>query len=193
VGFHDGRTQVTGFHFAGDVLGFDGLGNDLHTSEARALEDSEVGMVACSRLDEPGIQRELCSALSRELVRTHAIMRLLGSMTGEARVASFLLDLVRRLGVRLGRPPDELHLRMTRAEIGSYLGLSLETVSRLFTRLEDKGLVAVRKRDIRMLDVPGLEALTRRPVPRPARPFRPRPRWMAIRPGAPLRVDGRAG
>lgn len=174
VGFRDGRTQVIGFHIAGDVLGFDGLDNNQHTSEATALEDSEVGVVACSRLDDPGIQRELCSALSRELVHNRAIMLLLGSMSAEERVARFLLDMLRRLGMRLGRPPDELHLRMTRAEIGSHLGMSLETVSRLFTRLECKGLVAVRRSEIRMLDLPGLEAL-------------------AIRPGAPMRAGGRAG
>ena len=191
VGLHDGRTQVTGFHTAGDVLGFDGLGNDLHTSEATALEDSEVGVVACSRLEEPGIQRQLRNALSRELVRNRAIMLLLRSMTGEERIATFLLDLLQRLAMRLGRPPDELHLRMTRAEIGSHLGLSLETVSRLFTRLEDKGLVAVRKRDLRMLDVPGLEALTSRHIPQRA-PLRPWPRTVGIHSGAPMRADGHA-
>ena len=109
-----------------------------------------------SRLEEPGIQRQLRNALSRELVRNRAIMLLLRSMTGEERIATFLLDLLQRLAMRLGRPPDELHLRMTRAEIGSHLGLSLETVSRLFSRFQEDRLICVTHKHIRILDHHGL-------------------------------------
>jgi CRP/FNR family transcriptional regulator len=96
--------------------------------------------------------------MSREIVRDHGVMMLLGSMRAEERLAAFLLNMSQRFTVR-GFSPSEFHLRMTRDEIGSYLGLKLETVSRAFSRFQEEGLVAVQQKHIRILDTPGLKRL----------------------------------
>jgi len=98
--------------------------------------------------------------LSREIVRDHGVMMLLGSMRAEERLATFLLGLSRRFS-RRGYSPTEFHLRMTREEIGNYLGLKLETVSRLFSRFQADGLIEVEQKHVRIVDVDGLEALLR--------------------------------
>jgi CRP/FNR family transcriptional regulator len=158
VVFEDGRDQVTGFHMAGEILGMDGIGTESHSAEVMALEDSEVCIIPYARLEEPALQRQLQKVMSRELVRDQGLMMLLGTMRAEERLAAFLLDLSRRFAAR-GFASDEFHLRMTREEIGSYVGLSLETVSRLFSRFQDEGLIAVRQKHIRILDIPGLKAV----------------------------------
>jgi CRP/FNR family transcriptional regulator, anaerobic regulatory protein len=96
--------------------------------------------------------------MSREIVRDHGVMLLLGSMRAEERLAAFLLNLTKRLQAR-GFSGSSLILRMTREEIGSYLGLKLETVSRTFSKFQDDGLLEVKQRHIRVLDAPGLAAL----------------------------------
>jgi CRP/FNR family transcriptional regulator len=158
VVLEDGRDQVTGFHMAGEVLGMDGIGTSHHTADVIALEDSEVCVIPYSHLEEPSLQRQLHKVMSRELVRDQGVMTLLGTMKAEERLAAFLLNLSQRFVAR-GFSPSEFHLRMTRDEIGSYLGLSLETVSRLFSRFADDNLIAVQQKHIRILDVPGLKSV----------------------------------
>ena len=97
------------------------------------------------------LQRVFHKIMSREIVRDHGVMLLLGSMRAEERVAAFLLNLTQRLHVR-GFSRSELVLRMTREEIGSYLGLKLETVSRTFSMLQDDGVLEVKQRQIRIVD-----------------------------------------
>lgn len=154
----DGRDQVTGFHMAGEVLGMDGIGTGNHSADVIALEDSEVCVIPYQRLEEPGLQRQLHKVMSRELVRDQGVMMLLGTMRAEERLAAFLLNLSQRFVAR-GYSSNEFHLRMTREEIGSYLGLSLETVSRLFSRFQSDKLISVQQKHIRILDVPGLRAV----------------------------------
>jgi CRP/FNR family transcriptional regulator len=154
----DGRDQVTGFHMAGEVLGTDGIGTGNHSSDVIALEDSEVCVIPYQRLEEPSLQRQLHKVMSRELVRDQGVMMLLGTMRAEERLAAFLLNLSQRFVAR-GYSSNEFHLRMTREEIGSYLGLSLETVSRLFSRFQSDKLISVQQKHIRILDVPGLRAV----------------------------------
>jgi CRP/FNR family transcriptional regulator len=154
----DGRDQVTGFHMAGEVLGMDGIGTGDHAADVIALEDSEVCILPYARLEEPGLQRQLHKVMSRELVRDQGVMMLLGTMRAEERLAAFLINLSQRFVAR-GFSSSEFHLRMTREEIGSYLGLSLETVSRLFSRFQEDGLIAVQQKHVRILDVPGLRAV----------------------------------
>ena len=154
----DGRHQVTGFHMAGELVGMDGIGAGSHTTDLIALEDSEVCIIPYARLEEAGMQRQLHKAMSRELVRGQGVMMLLGTMRAEERLAAFLLNLSQRLGAR-GFSPCEFRLRMTREEIGSYVGLALETVSRLFSRFEDDGLITARQKDIHIHDMPGLKAV----------------------------------
>jgi CRP/FNR family transcriptional regulator len=162
VVLEDGRDQVTGFHMAGEIVGMDGIGTERHASDVIALEDSEVCIIPYARLEEAGMQRQLHKAMSRELVRDQGVMMLLGTMCAEERLATFLLNLSQRFVAR-GFSRNEFHLRMTREEIGSYLGLSLETVSRLFSRFQEDGLIAVRQKHIVIHDIPGLKAVMVKP------------------------------
>ncbi|MBC8022939.1 MAG: helix-turn-helix domain-containing protein [Burkholderiales bacterium] len=158
VVLEDGRDQVTGFHMAGEIVGMDGIGSGQYTTDAIALEDSEVCIIPYARFEEAGMQRQLHKAMSRELVRNQGVMMLLGTMRAEERLAAFLLNLSMRFAAR-GFSPSEFHLRMTREEIGSYLGLSLETVSRHFSRFQEDGLIAVRQKHIRIHDIAGLKSV----------------------------------
>ncbi len=161
VVLEDGRDQVTGFHMAGEVLGLDGIATNVHTADLIALEDSEVCVIPYVRVDEPALQRQLHKVMSRELVRDQGVMMLLGTMRAEERLAAFLINLSQRFVAR-GYASNDFHLRMTRDEIGSYLGLSLETVSRLFSRFQDDGLITVQQKHIKILDIPGLKAVMSR-------------------------------
>ena len=157
----DGRDQVTGFQMAGEVIGLDGIVNDHHTCDAVALEDAEVCVMPFDRIEElsrevNALQRHVHKIMSREIVREHGVMLLLGSMRAEERLANFLLNLVQRLHAR-GFSQSELVLRMTREEIGSYLGLKLETVSRTFSKFVDDGIVEVKQRHVRIVSTEALK------------------------------------
>ena len=159
----DGRDQVTGFQMAGELLGLDGIGTERHTCDAVALEDSQVCVIPFTMLEDlsrefSDLQRQFHRIMSREIVREHGVMLLLGSMRAEERLAAFLLNLTKRLQAR-GYSASSLVLRMTREEIGSYLGLKLETVSRTFSKFQDDGLLEVKQRQIVVLDPQGLRAL----------------------------------
>jgi len=146
----DGRVQVTGFHMAGEVVGLDGTADGAHVSDVIALEDSYVHAIDLARLDEPAMRRRLQEAMGRELVREHRMMVVLGSMRAGERLAAFLIDLSERLRAR-GLPERELDLCMKRSEIASYLGVRIETVSRLFTRFHRAGLIRVRDKHVEIL------------------------------------------
>ena len=159
----DGREQVAGYHMAGDLVGLDGMGEDRHACEALALEDSEACVLPFARIEElarhvPALQHNLHRFLSREIERDHRVMLLLGSMRAEERLAAFLLNLSERYHAR-GYSSTEFVLRMTREEIGSYLGLKLETVSRLFSKFQEEGLVMVAGRSVNIIDMPILKQL----------------------------------
>jgi CRP/FNR family transcriptional regulator len=158
VVLEDGRDQVTAFHMAGEIVGMDGIGTDHHAADVVALEDSEVCVIPYARIEEAGLSRQLSKVMSRELVRDQGVMMLLGTMRAEERLAAFLLNLSQRFLAR-GYSANEFHLRMTRDEIGSYLGLSLETVSRLFSRFQADRLISVQQKHIRILDTAGLRAV----------------------------------
>jgi CRP/FNR family transcriptional regulator len=159
----DGREQITGYHLSGDVVGFDGLGQESHSVEAIALEDSEVCSLPITRLDrlvqrDPQLRRNLLRLVSRDLRRSQDMIVLLGSMTAEQRLVSFLLNVAHRYGAR-GFSESEFVLRMTREEIASFLGLKLETVSRLFSRLHGEGLIQVQGRAVKLLDTGGMRRI----------------------------------
>ena len=160
VSSEDGRDQVTGFQMAGELLGLDGISTDNHTCDAVALEDSQVCVIPYSQLE--GLSREFSELqhqfhkiMSREIVRDHGVMLLLGSMRAEERLAAFLLNLVQRLHAR-GFSQSEFVLRMTREEIGSYLGMKLETVSRTFSKFVEDGIIDVKQRYVHIKNVDGL-------------------------------------
>jgi CRP/FNR family transcriptional regulator, anaerobic regulatory protein len=157
----DGREQVSGFHIAGELVGLDGVAQGHHASTAMALEDTEICAIPYAHLSDlaastSGMQHVIARLMSREILREHSLMMLLGSMSAEERLAAFLLNLSQRYGAR-GYSEREFHLRMSRAEIGSYLGLKLETVSRTFTSFQQQRLLEVDKRHIRILDLEGLK------------------------------------
>ena len=157
----DGRDQVTGFQMAGEIIGLDGIVNDQHSCDAIALEDAEVCVMPFDRIEEisrevTALQHHVHKIMSREIVREHGVMLLLGSMRAEERLAAFLLNLVQRLHSR-GFSQTELVLRMTREEIGSYLGLKLETVSRTFSKFVDDGIVEVNQRHVKILNAEALQ------------------------------------
>jgi CRP/FNR family transcriptional regulator len=159
----DGREQVTGYHLAGEVIGLDGLGDIRHTSQAIALEDSEVCVLPFAQLDHlaaelPVLRRNLFRLVSRDLCRDHSMMLLLGSRPAEERLTLFLLDVAERYQA-LGYSAREFVLRMTREEIASYLGLKLETVSRLFSSLQEAGYLQVQGRAVKLLDTVALRKI----------------------------------
>jgi CRP/FNR family transcriptional regulator len=156
----DGREQVSGFYLAGELMGLDGAAHGAHSSSVIALEDSEVCAIPYGRLTEVAagnvsMQHIVSRLMSREIVREHSLMMLLGSMNAEERLSAFLLNLSQRMKAR-GFSATEFHLRMSRAEIGSYLGLKLETVSRTFSAFQQRRLLEVDKRHIRITDMEGL-------------------------------------
>ncbi|TWO79344.1 fumarate/nitrate reduction transcriptional regulator Fnr [Denitratisoma oestradiolicum] len=167
----DGRYQVTGFQMAGELIGLDGIGSGIHTCNSIALEDSEVCAVPFTQLEQltseiPTLQRHLHRIMSREIVRDHGVMLLLGTMRAEERLAAFLLNLSQRFLAR-GYSPLDFHLRMTREEIGSYLGLKLETVSRTFSHFQELGIISVQHKHVTITDVGRIRAMLTRQAGHP--------------------------
>ncbi len=158
-----GRSQVTGFHLPGDLLGLDAIGADQYDADAVALEDGMVCVVPFEPLNAlfrefATLQHEFHKIMSREITRDQSMMLVLGTLSAEGRIAAFLLDLTQRLHAR-GFSATSLLLRMTREEIGSYLGLQLETVSRTFSKLQHGGVLEIRNRDLQVLDPEALQRL----------------------------------
>ena len=159
----DGREQVTGFQMAGEIIGMDGIVSDHHNCNAVALEDAEVCVMPFANVEDlsrelPMLQRHVHKIMSREIVRENGVMMLLGNMRAEERLAAFLLNLVQRLHAR-GLSQSELVLRMTREEIGSYLGLKLETVSRAFSKFSEDGIIEVKQRYVKILEPDALKKI----------------------------------
>jgi CRP/FNR family transcriptional regulator len=161
VTMEDGRTQITGFHLPGEVLGLDGLSEMQHASDATALEDTEVCVVRFDDLQTlsgtlPSLQQQFLRLMSKEISQDQVMLITLGSMRAEERLAAFLVNMSERLSVR-GYSSSEFVLRMSREEIGSYLGLKLETVSRLFSRFAEAGLIQIRQRHVKLVDMEGIK------------------------------------
>jgi CRP/FNR family transcriptional regulator, anaerobic regulatory protein len=158
----DGRDHVTSFRMNGELLGFDGIGTQTYECDAIALEDSEVCIIPYTRLMSlankvQSLGLELHRMLSREIVREQQLMSLLGTMNADERVATFLLNLSTRLKERHYSPTCFI-LRMTREEIGSYLGLKLETVSRVLGRLQAASLISIdHSKQVTLLDIDKLK------------------------------------
>ncbi len=161
VTMEDGRSQITGFHLPGEVIGLDGLGEMQHASDATALEDTEVCVVRFDDLQSlssnlPSLQSQFLRLMSKEISQDQVMLITLGSMRAEERLAAFLVNLSERLSAR-GYSSTEFVLRMSREEIGSYLGLKLETVSRLFSRFAEAGLIQIRQRHVKLVDMAGIK------------------------------------
>ena len=159
----DGREQVVGNHLPGEIMGIEAIATDVHGCQALALEDSEVCTIPFDRIEalaqlDPRFQRNLHRMMARDIGRERSAALMLGTMRAEQRLSWFLLDLSSRYQAR-GYSSTEFVLRMTREEIGSQLGLKLETVSRLFSRFHDEALIQVRGRIVTLLDRIALQQL----------------------------------
>ncbi|QKT04415.1 fumarate/nitrate reduction transcriptional regulator Fnr [Ectothiorhodospiraceae bacterium 2226] len=158
----DGRIQVLSFYFPGEILGIDAIQADRHACSAEALEATEVCEIPYQQLSDlaralPGLQRQLLRIMSGEVVRDQSLLLALGTLKAEERVATCLLSFSERQR-RQGLPDDQLLLSMSRQDLGDYLGLALETVSRILSRFQDAGLLKVQGKRVSVLDMAGLRA-----------------------------------
>ncbi|MFL9926068.1 fumarate/nitrate reduction transcriptional regulator Fnr [Herbaspirillum lusitanum] len=159
----NGGQQITGFQMAGELLGMDAIGAGVHLCQAVALEDSEVCEIPFASLEElfrdvPVLLRQFHRMMSLEISREQRVMLTLGSMTAQQKMAAFLVNLSSRY-VSRGYSSTRFQLRMTREEIGNYLGLAVESVSRLFSSFKKSGVVDVNHRELELLDLPALRAI----------------------------------
>ena len=158
-----GEEKVTGLHLPGEVMGLDAISQRKHGYDAVALEDSEVCIIPYAQLTQlaqrmPELQAQLLRIVSGDISRDQGLMLLMGAMDAEQRITAFLLSLSRRYR-KLGYAATRFSLRMTREEIGSYLGLTLETVSRVFSRLQRNSLIAARQKDVELKDLSALREI----------------------------------
>lgn len=159
----EGGEQVLGFHLPGEIIGLDAIDKAHHTCSARVLETSAICEIPFSQLEElscciPSLQHQIFCLLSKEISYDTEMLLLLGKRNAEERLAAFLLSLSRRLQ-RRGLSPTDFYLSMSRHEIGNYLGLAVETVSRLFTRFQEEGLMLVDRKHVQIMDLRALEAI----------------------------------
>ncbi len=162
----EGGEHVLGFHLPGELIGLDAIEKEVHTCSAKVLETSAICEVPFSRLETlsstiPSLQHQLYRLLSKEIGHDTELLLLLGKKSAEERLAAFLLSISKRLRKR-GLSPTDFYLSMSRYEIGNYLGLAVETVSRLFTRFQDDGLLKVDRKHIELRDPEAMEAVLTR-------------------------------
>ncbi|MES2114709.1 MAG: fumarate/nitrate reduction transcriptional regulator Fnr [Pseudomonadota bacterium] len=160
----DGAEQITGFQMAGELLGMDAISTDRHHCNSIALEDSEVceipfGSLQQLLVDMPTLLRHFHRMMSQEITREQSVMLLLGNMQATQRFAAFLVNLSSRYEAR-GYSATTFQLRMTREEIGNYLGLTIESVSRLLSKFKKEGMLRVSNREIELLNSAMLKAIT---------------------------------
>ena len=158
-----GKEQVTGFHLPGELLGLDSISTNYHTESAIALESCTICEIPFSRLEDlshasPTLQHALLYAMSEEIQYDHRQLTLVSRMSAEARLATFLLSISRNFKKR-GLSSTDFHLTMTRNDIANLLGLAVETISRLFSQFQNKGILAVERRHVVIRDVNGLMRL----------------------------------
>ena len=159
----NGEEQIVGFHMPGELFGLDGFAEGMHTCNAVALETSSVCELPLNKLenlchDVPGLQKQMRRIMGKEVAGDHRLLLLLGKMTSEERLASFLLSFSGRMQERHWKE-DEFNLMMPRQDIANYLGMAVETVSRLFASFQNDGLIEVDRRHITILDMNRLKLM----------------------------------
>jgi CRP/FNR family transcriptional regulator len=157
----DGREQVTGFYFPGEILGMDGIAKNSHACSARALETAAVCEIPFSSLEElsarmPNLQRHFFQLMSREITEDQQLITLLSKNTAEERIAALMLSISSR-NARRKLSSTRFRLPMSRIDIGNYLGLTVETVSRVFSRLQKLDILEVSNKEITISDIRGLQ------------------------------------
>jgi CRP/FNR family transcriptional regulator len=158
-----GDEQVVGFHLPGEVLGLDALEDEHHTCGAVALDTTTVCEVPGDRLEKlcreiPGLNRQLYRLIGKEISNDKTMLLLLGKKSAEERLATLLLSLSERSRLR-GLSGTELNLCMSRQDIGNYLGLAVETISRLFARFQEEGLLRVDRRLVTLAQIDRLKKM----------------------------------
>ncbi|RPH15681.1 MAG: fumarate/nitrate reduction transcriptional regulator Fnr [Alteromonadaceae bacterium TMED7] len=161
VSSKDGEEQIIGFHFPGDIIGFDALRENAHQSYTQALETAMVCELPYETLDKmavqfPKLRHQIMSFMSAEIKQDHDLMMLLNKRTAEERLIYFLAHLSKRFEDR-GFSPRQFNLSMTRNEIGNYLGLTVETISRLLTRFQKEGIIKVDGKLITIIDFEAMD------------------------------------
>ena len=159
----NGDEQIVGFHLPGELLGLDGFADGVHTCNALALETSSVCELPLNQLEDlchvlPGLQKQMRRIMGKEVNSDHKLLLLLGKMTAEERLASFLLSLSSRMEERHWKD-SEFNLSMPRQDIANYLGMAVETVSRLFATFQNEKIIDVDRRHITILDMQRLKAI----------------------------------
>jgi len=159
----DGREQVTGFYFPGEILGMDGISKNTHASSAKTLETSSVCEIPFSSLSRlsalmPNLQRHFFQLMSREITEDQVLITLLSKNSADERVAALLLSISSR-NARRKLSATHFRLPMSRVDIGNYLGLTVETVSRVLSRMHKLDILCVDNKEIEILDMPGMRAV----------------------------------
>jgi CRP/FNR family transcriptional regulator len=157
----DGREQVTGFYFPGEILGMDGISNNSHASSAKALETCAVCEIPFTSLEKlsslmPNLQRHFFQLMSREITDDQQLITLLSKNSADERVAALMLSISTR-NARRKLSATQFRLPMSRVDIGNYLGLTVETVSRVFSRMQKMDILQVDNKEIEILDIQGLQ------------------------------------
>ncbi len=156
-----GKEQVTGFYFPGEVFGMDGISKDIYTNSAKALETSAVCEIPFNHLEQlsvqiPTMQRHFFQLMSQEITEDQQLITLLSKNTAEERIAALLLSVSAR-NARRQLSATCFRLPMSRADIGNYMGITVETVSRVFTRFAKLGLIEVDSKEVNLLNIDGLK------------------------------------
>ena len=159
----DGREQVTGFYFPGEILGMDGISNNSHPSSAKALETAAVCEIPFTSLERlsammPNLQRHFFQLMSREITEDQQLITLLSKNSADERVASLMVSISTR-NARRKLSATQFRLPMSRVDIGNYLGLTVETVSRVFSRMQKMDILQVDNKEISILDFDGLKKM----------------------------------
>ena len=160
----DGEEQVTGFYLPGEIIGMDGLASNTHTNSAIALETSAICEIPFSRLEElsskiPNLQRRFFQLMSKEIMHDQQLITLLSKNSAEERIGSLLLSISSRNHHR-GLSAKDFFLPMSRSDIGNYLGLTIETVSRVFSRLNKLDIIELDKKHVVIKDIDGLKNIS---------------------------------
>lgn len=159
----DGREQVTGFYFPGEILGMDGISNNSHASSAKALETAAVCEIPFTSLEKlstlmPNLQRHFFQLMSREITEDQQLITLLSKNSADERVAALMLSISAR-NARRKLSSTQFRLSMSRVDIGNYLGLTVETVSRVFSRMQKMDILRVDNKEIEILDIQALQTM----------------------------------
>lgn len=159
----NGDEQIIGFHLPGEIIGLNSIDSQKHPSTAKALETSLICKLPYDELDMlsadiPGLRQQLMRVMSREILEDQELMFLLNKKSADERLAAFLINLSFRFGKR-GLAQDSFKLVMKKSDIANYLGMAVETISRLFSRLQNQGLIIYKSREIKITDPVGLSRL----------------------------------